>query len=404
MLSRLRLQNFKSFVDQEIELGPLVIMVGANASGKSNFLDAIRFLQGVGLGMTFTEILRGRWEGGRQIWPGIRGGIQEIASKGSRVFSVGSTWSDAAHQRLSHEVEVDVDRDPLLENELLRADSTSLLDSQANALGGKSGRQAGSIRFWLKKSGQGRGITLDLRADRSALLQVRPQKKLHPHVEPAVQAVLDSARSSTFLDITPARMREYVPRATDQLGSEGENLSAIMFELCQNADDKQDLVDWLSELVAPELEDLDFVETELGDVMLELVEPGGTKIPARSLSDGTLRFLGQLVALKTAKPGSLLLIEEVDSGLHPQRVHLLVEALSTATRERGVQVIATTHSPLVLSALDEAALNDTVLCARDPEEPGSVLRRLSDLPYFDEVAGRRGADYLMTTGWLERAL
>ncbi len=45
MLERLRLTDFKSFVDEEAELAPLTLLVGANASGKSNFLDALRFLR-----------------------------------------------------------------------------------------------------------------------------------------------------------------------------------------------------------------------------------------------------------------------------------------------------------------------------------------------------------------------
>ena len=45
MLERVRLTDFKSFVDEEVELAPLTLLVGANASGKSNFLDALRFLR-----------------------------------------------------------------------------------------------------------------------------------------------------------------------------------------------------------------------------------------------------------------------------------------------------------------------------------------------------------------------
>ncbi|WP_309891620.1 ATP-binding protein [Archangium sp.] len=178
----------------------------------------------------------------------------------------------------------------------------------------------------------------------------------------------------------------------------------MLWSLCQDKKVRQEWVDWLSELLAPDLADIDFIETELGDVMLTLVEEDGTRTSARSLSDGTLRFLGMLVALRTASPGSLVMMEEPETGLHPQRVHLLVEYMEAVTKERGIQVITTTHSPQLLQSLSPEGLRNAVLCARVPDHPGTVLRRLGDLPHFDEVSTRSRIDHLFTTGWLERAL
>jgi predicted ATPase len=202
----------------------------------------------------------------------------------------------------------------------------------------------------------------------------------------------------------PERMRGYSQKQERELGAEGENISSLLWTLCRELEARQQWVDWLSELVAPEVQDIDFIETELGDVMFVLVEKDGTRTPARSLSDGTLRFLGMLVALRTAPPGSILMLEEPETGLHPQRIHLLVEYLETVTRERGIQVIATTHSPQVLQSLSSEALKSAVLCARSPEHPGTVLRRFGDLPHFTEVVVRSKIDHLFATGWLERAL
>lgn len=182
------------------------------------------------------------------------------------------------------------------------------------------------------------------------------------------------------------------------------HLSDVAWTLCQSEDAKRDLVDWLEELCAPELADIDFAKTDLGDVMLVIVEKGGRRIPARSLSDGTLRFLGELIALRTAPRGSMLLMEEIENGLHPTRAHLLVEAMEAATKTRGVQVIATTHSPLVLNALSREALKQALLVARPPDSVGTVVKPLGELPGFDAIVERRGVDRLLASGWLERAL
>ena len=200
-------------------------------------------------------------------------------------------------------------------------------------------------------------------------------------------------------------MRGYSPQQDIELGAEGENISSVLWSLSQrDPDTEQEWVDWLSELCGTEIVGLDFSRTELGDVMLVLVEKDGTRTPARSLSDGTLRFLGTLVALRTVRQGRLVILEEPETGLHPQRIHLLVEFLESLVRERGLQVILTTHSPQVLMALSPEALKNTVLCARSPEQEGTVLRRLGDLPHFEEVSKHSTIEHLFTTGWLERAL
>ena len=300
MLTRLILDDFKSFRHAELELSRLTLLVGANASGKSNVFDALRFLQGLGLGMAIVDILNGRWEGGRELWPGIRGGPNDVARHGTQEFAVAAHWASGD-----------------------RSDTYSLRCNPKHGLTQQSGMLPAAFR------------------------------------------------STFFLDLNPRRMRDYVPKSSTQLGSEGQNLSAAVWQLCQAEGRKQDLLDWMSELCAPALSDIDFVETELGDVMLVLVEKDGARISARSLSDGTLRFLGELTALLTAPRGSLILVEEIENGLHPARIHLLVELLTGITAERDVQILATTHSPAVLGALADAdpeLAKAALVFGRTPEE------------------------------------
>ena len=92
MLERLRLTDFKSFVDEEVELAPLTLLVGANATGKSNFLDALRFLQQTEIVGLLADVLNGG-QGQFQDWPGLRGKAPEAARVGTSVFAVESTWT-----------------------------------------------------------------------------------------------------------------------------------------------------------------------------------------------------------------------------------------------------------------------------------------------------------------------
>ena len=91
MITSVRLVNFKNFADETLKVGPFTVIVGANASGKSNIRDAFRFLHGIGRGYTLIEIVGGKYgPGGQMEWEPIRGAPNEIERIGvhpSRLFS-----------------------------------------------------------------------------------------------------------------------------------------------------------------------------------------------------------------------------------------------------------------------------------------------------------------------------
>ena len=61
MITSVKMVNFKNFADETLKVGPFTVIVGANASGKSNIRDAFRFLHGIGRGYTVAEILGGKY-------------------------------------------------------------------------------------------------------------------------------------------------------------------------------------------------------------------------------------------------------------------------------------------------------------------------------------------------------
>ena len=80
MITSVRLINFKNFVDETLKLGPFTVIVGANASGKSNIRDAFRFLHGIGRGYSLAEIIGGKYGvGGQMEWEPIRGAPNAVA-------------------------------------------------------------------------------------------------------------------------------------------------------------------------------------------------------------------------------------------------------------------------------------------------------------------------------------
>ncbi len=368
MLQRVRLIDFKSFVDEEVALAPLTLLVGANASGKSNFLDALWFLHGLPLGLPLDEVLDGGDHG--EPWPGLRGGLDEASRLGTAEFEIRTVWGDRPADSphgfaVRHEIACRTRPVPRVIRE---------------ACG--TGDPLAQITADAPESAFSRGWD-----------------------EGIVELIFDVLVSIHQLVIRPERMRGYGQIKRPQLAADGGNFSGALHHLCADPEERRNVVDWLTELLASEIVDIDFVEVaELGDVMTMFVEKGGKRVSARSLSDGTLRFLGVLLSLRNAKPGSTFLIEEVDSGLHPARTHVLMQFLRQVSRERGLQIIATTHAPSCLQSLGSDDLKNVIVFGRVPDHPGTLMRRLGDLPHFGEVVERSGIGELFTTGWLEMAL
>ena len=89
MINGLRLVNFKNFADVTLHMGPFTVIVGANASGKSNLRDAFRFLHGIGRGYALPDVIGGRYGAGGQVeWEQIRGTAGEIVRFGKSWFAL----------------------------------------------------------------------------------------------------------------------------------------------------------------------------------------------------------------------------------------------------------------------------------------------------------------------------
>jgi len=404
MLKSLTLTHWKSFgaVRNELRLSPLTLLVGPNGSGKSNALDALRFLQGAALDFPLGDVLRGRWEGQREIWPAIRGQAQEAARLPLTKFGMECEWGISPQNPswLGYAIEVDTSEDVWLEAERVERHMDYAFDTRAPALKGATARKHGTIRAAMRSRGKGNSATEAYMASRSLLGQVGEGTRVHPSMLRDVRYVRDSLRALTFLSIDPARMRDYRPEHASSLGSSCENISPWLAK--RTPREREDITDWLGELSAPGLTEIGVSITDLREVMFYLRE-GIHRISARSVSDGTLRFLGLVTALLTSTPGSIIVLEEPDVGLHPARIHLLARLLEQATSKGGLQVIATTHSPTLLAHLSPESLANVVALGRD-SEGATVCQRIGDLPDFATLRDSARLDHLVSTGWLERAI
>ena len=99
--------------------------------------------------------------------------------------------------------------------------------------------------------------------------------------------------------------------------------------------------------------------------MVRLTETfGGVESPydATLLSDGTLRVLAIAAAVLSAPSDSLVVIEEVDNGIHPSRARQLLDHLLGIARQRRLRVLLSSHNPALLDALPDDAVPHVVFC------------------------------------------
>ena len=106
------------------------------------------------------------------------------------------------------------------------------------------------------------------------------------------------------------------------------------------------------------------------------------EIDARSMSDGTLRFIAIIVAMLTRPADSLIVIEEIDNGLHPSRAGELVSALTDIASSRDFDVLCTTHNPVLIDALGPEILHSVSCVTREGAHGTTKILRLTDRPDF----------------------
>lgn len=383
MITNLALDGFKNFKHASLKMGGLTLLVGTNASGKSNLRDAFRFLHGVSRGYSVAEIIGEKYiEGGALQWRGIRGGTREVAYRGTDQFSLTVDLDENLIYKIT--VEVTADLAPCVLWESLRERGGAVYHSH-----GVDNPAGKGLRY----------VSL-----RPVLAQIAANDKAEASVKDAAKRAIDILGSMRFLDLSPDAMR--LPSIPGQtiLGDRGENLSSVLQAIVSNPKSKIALLEWLKELTPLDVTDLEFVADQTGKILLSLVEAIGQKTSAYSASDGTLRFLAMIAAVLGPEPAKLYFFEEFDNGIHPTRLHLLLRLMEKDAAAKTIQVIASTHSPQLLGFLSKESRENAVLVYRLPHEDAAQITRIMNIPQAAAVLAKQDLARLHASGWLEDAV
>jgi len=406
VITSLRLIDFKNFADETLRMGPFTVIAGANASGKSNIRDALRFLHGVGRGYTLAEILDRKYgPGGDLQWDGIRGAPNEVARLGCDGFEV---HVEAAVEGLPDFPEAaKYTRGPVsyrIRNKMLLKEFAVVQESLEIEERYVMRRQDDEthVPFLLKgKSGE---TIIQTRTNQPALTQLSAYRSVLQLHKDCAEAVANNFSKMRFIDPLPSRMRlPSIPGQTT-LGDRGDHLATVLKDVCEDQERREALVEWVRELTPMDVTDFKFVPDTRGRIELEFEEANGRTVSAYSASDGTLRFLAVLAVLLSRKPDQFYFFEEIDNGIHPSRLRLLVDLIESQAAKGKTQVVTTTHSPELLAMISDRTFENTSVICRVPDAEEAVIRRVVDLPAAQKLRESQGLGRLHASGWLEDAV
>ncbi|MCD6327709.1 AAA family ATPase [bacterium] len=323
MISRIKLKNWRNFGEVDVPLGRRAFLIGPNASGKSNFLDAFRFLRDVAKSEG----------GGLQKAVADRGGLSKIRCLAARRHS-----------------------DVMIEVHLSREESQEPLWKYAISIrqerGGTNPLILAHERVWNEEEGQilNRPDKNDLK-DRARLGQTFLEQIN------ANQKFRDIARffeSVKYMHLVPQLIRHpetFAGRVIEEDPFGQRFLEDILQTNGKVRDSRLRRIQEALACAVPQFEKLSIVRDERGIAHLEIIynhwRAKGAKQNEEQFSDGTLRLIGLLWSILACD--SVLLLEEPELSLHTAIIRQLLALMWRMQQKRKGQLIISTHSYDLLS-------------------------------------------------------
>ena len=411
MLNRVHIKGYKSLLDVEVRLKPLTLLFGPNAAGKSNFLDALQLLSSLATSRTLSEAFDPPYRGkplesftvgdkgiggllieerltfsieadlrlSDAVVESVNRQIQEMRRPSGTVHPEDTNPRSAVRERnLRYRVEIEM----IPRSGILRVTDEYL--AALNRHGEVSGNRSPFIeqmgeKIRLRLEGQAHPTDFDRYLDHTILSMPH-----YPPHYPHLTAARRELESWLFFYFEPReRMRSANPvKEVRHIGLMGEDLAAFLNTLRALKPQQFKAVEKALHTLMPNVDGVEMDISDLGEVELRLKEDG-VAIPARVLSEGTLRLLGLLALTGSDSPPSLVGFEEPENGVHPRRIQLIAELLKTRSMIGQSQYIVTTHSPLLPDLLSDDSLYVTRRVHRhtriDPFLTWGPLARSSDI-------------------------
>lgn len=342
-IKSLAIENFKSIRNTGlIRLKPLSVLIGNNGSGKSSLVEAVE---------TYRQVVLEGVDAAMEHWQGF----EHIRHKGAVSRLTTAARIDPSRQQgaMSFKLKLVMPAGPVemgMKVNVREAGNRLYIQDERFRLG--RGPEMGRDTLGAAQtSGEGRSIIYGI---------------------PALDAVTESLRQMLFLRLNPDAIGNLQPLRRSggrvRLSGDGANVAEYLIDLRERSSGTFDDISRAMRFVLPYAHD---VEPKIMDAGLlrrgyvQLLEDR-YEIPGWLMSSGSLRVLPLVATLLDPDPPPVVFIEELENGLDPRTVGLVVDMMRDATQSGRTQVIATTHSPYLLDMLD---LDDVLLCERGTKGP-----------------------------------
>jgi len=388
-IKRIRVKNFKSFKDLEVELGKFNLLIGANASGKSNFIRIFEFLRDiVKHGLDNAISMQGGSEYLRNIniGPSEDFSLEVVSDQAFREFIPTREKGILRMKTFETIYKFTINFNKrgsgfkIVEDKITQKCKFFRLERQKGKLQEKEELGEGEILFSnvkgkLKvdtKLPEGLTITEDYLFPRFSREENLQSKKLLMEFPlfrfmPSSEAIFGSI---SIYDFDPKLPKKAVPiTGKMELEENGENLAIVLKNILEDKEKERKLSNLVRDLL-PFVNKLDIEKFADKSLLFKLEEVYAQKqyLPAPLISDGTINITDLIIALYFEKK-LLTIIEEPERNIHPSLISGVVQMLKEASQKK--QIIVTTHNPEMVRHTD---LESILLISRDKEGFSTISR------------------------------
>ncbi len=329
MLSKFRVQHYKSLYDTEVDLEPLTVFIGPNGSGKSNICEALAVFSNF-LQASANELNKNHQNTPEKVF------LESLRRVNHKInFNIKSKFWQGKIDYIYFKAQ-SFDKKELYGKEIIIR--ILYLEKKTN------------IEF-------NKGFTTKNFQANNNLLITDLTGFLNKQIKYCDTSIGNSLKKVKIYDFAPSDLSEFIQNlSTPSMTRTGEGIAYSLVDILHsNRKSFDELEERLTKLV-PNIARIS-LPRDASSFKLELIDKySENHIPASDISDGTLRILAFLVALYQEDTPSIICFEEIENGVHPWLLHKMMELLKIVSTEgingNPVQILITTHSPLILNYVE----------------------------------------------------
>jgi predicted ATPase len=348
MLEKVAFKNFLALRDVEVDLEPFTVIVGPNACGKSTLLEGIHRICRLKNGWIDQLVEGGDFVPGHSNPKYSIGQIQSSASEGNVVFDV----------QFLNDIASDIRLELSVSNKLL------YLFTQIDDKPGVINSPISGYSEYFVERFQKFPNSIFLKLNGSRMSKASHSPELKPYLES------DGAGLATFCENLQAEQPDTFAQIQESLKKVISSIRRFRI--------KRENIDWTGWINIPD-SDKPKQSNIIGKKLVFDFE-NASDVPAEFVSEGTLISLALLAATAGATDNHIVLLDDIERGLHPRAIKDLISQLRALQQlNPGLQIVATTHSPYVLDYLEGHEIR---VATHDPER-GMLIAPLNKHPDFE---------------------